>query len=209
MRPRPERFRLMLAHRAAAAALEASLKNEAADEYELHGARVSWEWPGAGSVVASLNHDAVIVTNEKAFLEWLSLTKPHQVIRECRLVVINQKWLQETFLTSLTPFVGEPGVPDHRDPEDVQTLLQPGERMTTLDPETGAVVPGVVWVKGGGLRSVSVKADSSTTRRLNLAAADYAAGAGLDQLGITIGESSGREDQGGHGAGSEGSGRAG
>jgi hypothetical protein len=198
----------MMAHRAAAAALEASLKNEAADEFEVHGARVSWEWPGAGSVVASLNHDAVIVTDEKAFLEWLSLTKPHQVIRECRLVVINQKWLQEIFLTSLAPFVGEPGVPDHRNPEDLLALLQPGERMATFDPETGAVVPGVRWVKGGGLRSVSVKADSSTTRRLNFAAADYAAGAGLDQLGITMGESSGRANQGEHGAVSEGDSRA-
>lgn len=178
---RDEKLRLMLAHRAAAAALEADLKNEAAEEYALHGARVSWEWPGAGSVVASLNHDAFLVTDQDAFMAWLASDSPHQVRARTGWEAINPKWLSETYLPGLVPLDED---------EDVEGVAppRPGDRRPVACPDTGAIVPGVRWVRGGGLRSVAVKADQDAVRRLNRAAADYANGAG-PMPGLTTGES--------------------
>lgn len=173
MRTRDERFQLMLAHRAAAKALEASLKDEAAEEYELHRTRVTWDLVGGGSVMASLVHDATRVVDPEAFMEWLAVAYPHQVRRVTRLEVINQDWVSKVLLPSLVPLALA-----EDDPEPAQA--KPGDRLTTIDPaeSSGAVVPGVRWCKGGGLSSVSVKTDKAAEARMNLAAAAYVEGVG-------------------------------
>lgn len=183
MRPRVERYQLMLAHRAAAAALEASLKDEAAGEYEREHVRVTWEWPGAGQVVASLRHDAVTITDQETLTAWLRVNYPHQVRQVTRWEPINTAWLTDEFLAGLvpTPFADD-------EPEPAKAA--PGDRLTVVDPNGGAVVPGVRWVKGGGLASVAVKPDRDAVRRMNLAAAEYAAGAG-PMPGLTSGENDG------------------
>lgn len=180
-RTREEKYRLMLAHRAAAGALEASLKDEAAAEYEQHRARVSWDWTDMGSVVASLNHNAVVVTDPDAFMEWMKVNAPHQVQPVTTWTFINPDWVNKVLLPSLEPVA----IADD-DPEPAEA--KPGDRLPVLDMGEGGgvVVPGVRWVKGGGLRSVSVKPDPAVTRRLNLAAAAYADGAG-PMPGITSG----------------------
>jgi hypothetical protein len=127
--------------------------------------------------VASLNHNAVVVTDSDALIEWMKVNHPHQVRPVTTWTFINQDWLNKVFLAGLEPF--------HED-EGGEQLLAPGERLAVLDPAGGALVPGVRWVKGGGLRSVSVKPDPAVTRRLNLAAAAYAEGAG-PMPGITSG----------------------
>lgn len=153
----------MLAHRAAASALEASLKDEVAEEYERERASVNWTWPGAGSVYTSLNKDAVVVTDPAALLAWVEINYPEQVhtVKEIR-----PAWLTKNLLPSLEPNSSDEGG---------EKRLSPGERLPVIG-AGGAIVPGVHWVKGGGLRSVSVKPDAAAEIRLNLAAAEYAAG---------------------------------
>lgn len=180
---RGERYRLMLAHRAAARAMEASLKDEAAAEYEREGVGVSWRLPGDGMVLTSLRNDSVTVTDEAAFLAWVKVNFPERV----RVVETVYGGWQAAFLGRLEPYVGDPAVPDERDPEELWALLQPGERATALDPETGAVIPGVRFVKGGGLASVAVRVNKDAERRMNLAAAAYAQGAGT-MPGLESGE---------------------
>lgn len=168
-RSRSERYRLMLAHKAAASALEAGLKDEAAAELE-KGVRVTWELVGGGSVVVNLRHDSTSIADTEAFMEWLALAYPHQVQRICRLEAINAKWIAEAFLPTLVPFPEG----DEPDPEEAAQ----GARYPVLNPDGGAVVPGAIWTKGGGLASVSIRNDPAAVRRMNLAAAEYAQGTG-------------------------------
>lgn len=169
-RTRAERYRLMLAHRAAAKALEASLKDEAAQEYEREKVRVTWDLPGGGQISSALRHDAVIISNPDAFMEWMSVTYPHQVRRVSILEAVNASWVSGTFLASLLPNELE---------EDE------ADRKTVVDPTGGAVVPGVHWVRGGGLASVSIRGtDKTAEKRMNLAAAAYAAGEIGEMLGL-------------------------
>lgn len=173
MRGRAERYRLMLAHRAAASALEASLKDEAAEEYERERASVTWAWPGQGSIYTSLNQDTAIVTDPDSLLAWVKANRPDQVetIERVRPAYL------ERLLQEVVPIEMDPG---RKQPEDATA----GARFCVVVEGDGVTVPGVRWVKGGGLRSVSVKPDPSVTRRMNLAAAAYAAGEGpMPELG--------------------------
>jgi hypothetical protein len=184
-RSRIERYRLMMAHRAAARALDLSLKNEAAEEYEREKVGVSWRMPGGGLVLTSLRHDSIMVTDEDAFLAWVKINYPDQV----RVVEMVHSGWQAGFLGRLGRFVGNHMAgDDERDPDDVWAALQPGERATAIDPGTGAIVPGVRHVKGGGLASVGIKVDKDAERRMNVAAAAYAQGTGA-MPGLESGES--------------------
>lgn len=162
-RTREETFRLMVAHRAAAAALEAVLKDEAADEFERQKTAVQWRW-GGGVLSTNLNHDAVVIRDREAFMAWLKVNYPHQVVTETVIVTkpINNAWLDEELLARLVAEVSDD------DP------VKPGDDLPVMDPDGGALVPGVRWVKGGGLRSVSIKPEPAIVRELNIAAAVYA-----------------------------------
>lgn len=176
-RTRKERYALLLAHRAAAQALEASLKTEMADTFEREGARETWDLPGLGQVVGSVSHDSVSIHDPAALIDWLNTNHSHQVREVHTKEVINPGWLKDVFLAGLTPM----------DPDDEE----PGPGATTLLMDAdGTVVPGVRWIRGGGYAGAAVKPDSSTTRRLREAADRYAIGAG-DMPGLPSGESSG------------------
>ena len=177
MRTRAERYRLMLAHKAAASALEASLKDAAAEEFNAEGVRVSWEMPGGGLVYASLHKDAATVTDAAALLAWVKANRPDQiqVIESVRPAYL------EALLQQVVPVeMGE----EEPQPEDAK----PGASFAVVLDGDGNVIPGVRWVKGGGLSSVSIRNDPSAVRRMNLAAAAYADGTGA-MPGLESGES--------------------
>lgn len=167
-RSRAERYRLMLAHKAAASALENSLKNEAADEYEREGVRVTWELTGGGQVIASLRHDSVSVTDPAALLAWVKVHRPDQVqtLEQVRPAYVDQ------LLREVVPVAVELDDEESFEPEEAH----PGASFPVVLCGDGVVVPGVRWVKGGGLASVAIRNDRAAVTRMNLAAADYAAG---------------------------------
>lgn len=173
-------YGLMLAHKAAASALEASLKEAAAGEFERERVRVTWELPGGGQVIVSLRHDAATVTDPAALLAWVKHFRPDQV------QVVES--IRPAYLEQLLKDV-EPGEnPD--DAEDEPDTARPGERFTAVLPGYGLLVQGVMWVKGGGLSSVAVRNDRDAVKRMNLAAAAYAEGTGT-MPGLESGESNG------------------
>jgi hypothetical protein len=167
----------MMAHRAAARALEASLKDEAAEEYERERVGVSWRMPGGGTVFTSHASSGATITDGAAFMAWVKANYPDQIYQPPE--DIRPGWLGP-FLKRLQPDTYE---------EEVDGI-PPGERIDAIDPAGGAIVPGVQWVKGGGLASVSVKVDKDAERRMNLAAAAYAQGLGT-MPGLESGESHG------------------
>jgi hypothetical protein len=170
---RGQRYQLMLAHKAAASALENSLKDEAAQEFEEHGVRVTWGLPGGGQVITSLTHDRATVTDAAALLAWVRINHPDQVYTPPER--IREAWLIG-FLKRLAPLGPMP--PGTLNPDDL------------VDVRTGAVVPGVRWVRGGQLDSVAVRNDKAAVLRMNLAAAAYAQGKG-PMPGLESGESYG------------------
>lgn len=173
-RTRKERYALMLAHRAAAQALEQDLKDEMAGSFEREGARETWDLPGLGQVIGAVSHDSVEITDRPALLAWLEVNLPHQVHQVTE--VINPNWLKDVFLPGLIAV----------DPDDEVDEPAPGDRAMVMDSD-GTVVPGVQWRRGGGYAGASVRPDSSTTRRLKIAATAYAIGAG-PMPGLTSGE---------------------
>jgi hypothetical protein len=179
-RSRGERYRLMMAHRAAARALESSLKDEAAEEYEREGVGVSWRLPGDGLVLTSLRKDSVTVTDEAAFLAWVDMCYPDEV-RTVRFV--RESWREAFFKHGLAVIANAADGEKITNPDEGA----PGERFEVADANGGSLVPGVRWVKGGGLASVAVRVDKDAERRMNLAAATYAQGLGA-MPGLESGE---------------------
>jgi hypothetical protein len=167
----------MLAHRAAAKALEDNLKEEMTETFTREGARETWDLPGLGQVVGSVTHDSVAVHDMDALVDWLNTYMPHQVREVHRKEVINPNWLKDVFLAGLTPL------------DDDETEPGPGASTLLMNAE-GTIVPGVRWVRGGGFAGAAVKPNSSTARRLLDAAKQYAIGAG-EMPGLPSGESSG------------------
>lgn len=166
----------MLAHKAAASALENALKDAAAAEFEEEGVRVTWALPGGGQVVTSLTHDAAVITDPEALLIWVKGQFPEQVQRteQVRPAYVSK------LLSSVVPIELDP---EERQPEEAV----PGTRFCVVLPGDGAVVPGIRWVKGGGLSSVAIRNDKAAVQRMNLAAAEYAAGTGA-MPGLESGE---------------------
>lgn len=178
-RSRAETYRLMLAHKAAASALENALKDAAAAEFETEGVRITWALPGGGSVYTSLTHDAVVATDPAALLDWVRANFPEQVQTIERV--------RPAYVEALTKAV----VPIELDPEEPQPEdAEPGKRFCVVLEGDGVTVPGLRWVKGGALASVSVKNDPAALKRMNVAAAAYADGTGT-MPGLESGESHG------------------
>lgn len=181
-RTRSERMRLMMAHKAAYRALEASLKDDAAEEYEREHVGVSWRLPSGGSIFTSHAHDAVVVTDHAAFLAWVERAYPDEVQ--------TVKQVRESWFTAFSKHglavISNDDNGDITNPDEGA----PGERFEVADANGGELVPGLRWVRGGGLTSVSVKVDKDAERRMNLAAAAYAQGTGT-MPGLESGESHG------------------
>lgn len=164
LRTRAELLQLKMVHGAAAAAAEAELKGRAAQLFTDEGSADTWRLPG-GQVIVQLTNDRAEIVDREAFLAWLAAAYPHQVRTEVITVrtVINEKWLAEELLPTLTPL--DPGE------------LEAGEQTQLMDAE-GTLVPGATWRKGGGLHAVSIRPDSTVARRLKAAAAAYIDGTG-------------------------------
>lgn len=178
-RTRAELLQLQMVHGAAAAAAEAELKDRARQLFAEEGSADTWRLPG-GQVIVQLTNDRAEIADRDAFLAWLAAAYPHQVTTRTIVVteVINEKWLTEELLASLTPL----------DPDEAD----PGEATMLMDAE-GTIVPGVTWRKGGGLYGVSVRPDATVKRRLKEAAAAYIDGTGT-LPGIETGETRGATD---------------
>jgi hypothetical protein len=172
----------MLAHRAAAQALEQDLKDEMAGNFEREQARETWDWTGLGQVVGAISHDSVEITDRATLLAWLEVNLPHQVHQVTE--VINPNWLKDVFLPGLIAV----------DPDDEVDEPAPGDKAMVMTGD-GTIVPGVQWRRGGGYAGASVRPDSSTTRRLKIAATAYAIGAG-PMPGLTSGDSDARSAAG-------------
>lgn len=170
-RTRAELLQLMMAHKAAAAEAEAELKKRARDLFETEESADTWRLP-LGQVITALTHDRVEITDMDALVEWLNTFYSHQVREVHRKEVINPAWLTEQLFPSFRPMD-----PEENDP---RTLL--------MDPRTNEPVPGVCWIKGGGLHQISVKPDADAVRLLRAAAKQYIEGTGT-MPGLTTGES--------------------
>lgn len=160
MRDKDEMVRLMLAHRAAADALEAALKLRQTEAFAVDRSADTSRLPYA-TITANVSHDRAEVVDDQVFLKWLQGKAPSEIELRMIRTVRNPKWLRETFLPTLVPM----------DPAE----LAPGEFTQCMYGE-GELVPGVVWRRGGDLRSVSIKPDRDAVRRLAAAAELYAVG---------------------------------
>lgn len=155
---REELFERWMAHSAAAAALEKRIKAKVRAAYDEEGSADTWRL-AAGSVSASLDHDRVEVVDEEAWLDWVRQHHPDEIV----MVPTVRPASREALLGGLLPV----------DPDE----LEPGEATSCMDSD-GTVVPGVALRRGGTFRSVSLRPDSDTKRRLAAAAEAYASGAG-------------------------------
>jgi hypothetical protein len=171
---RDELLRLHALHKAAAAALEAQLKNQALDEYTSHGAAVTWRLSD-GQVITGIQQDAVRVVDREAFLDYLEEHTAAVQRVEVRSV---PGAFEESFLEKAVAAVKDPSdwaTPDH--PEAPTKLERsPGEGFPVADAE-GRIVPGLQFVAGGRVSSISIRLDDTAKEITRRAAARYAEGA--------------------------------
>jgi hypothetical protein len=176
-RSREERLHLHALHKAAATALEASLKNDAIDEYERQGSAATWRFGEDQDdlVVTSIAHAHAEAVDTEAMLDFLEQWTEMTYRREVREV--NPDALKG-WLATLAPVVEVPdgGVSGklYRSPTK-QELKAPGARFTVAD-DHGRIVPGVEWVAGGRLESVSIRLSGPRKRQAGVLAKQYADG---------------------------------
>lgn len=178
MRSREERLALHALHRAAAAALEASLKTEAIDEYEAHGSAATWRFGEEQEdlVVASVAHSHAEPTDQETMLDFLEQHTALTIRREVREV--HPEALKD-WLASLEPMVPIEGQDDEEPtiwrPATAKERREPGATFACRDSH-GRMVPGVRWVAGGKLSSVAIRLSSPTKRLAGTLAKQYADG---------------------------------
>lgn len=151
---RDDRVALLLMHRAAAEALEESLKAEAQREHEEHGTAASWRMAPA-TVTTNLANDRAEVTDEASFWGYLKARWPGEFITVT--IPRNMKWvnlMRHSFATR--PVRG-----------------QDGRATGAVLDEEGTVVPGLRFERGGRFLSASIKPNEGHARVL-LDAARYA-----------------------------------
>lgn len=151
---RDDRVALLLMHRAAAEALEESLKAEAQHEHEEHGTAASWRMAPA-TITANLANDRAAVVDEAAF--WGYLKERHPGEFHTVTVPRNPKWVN----LMRAAFAKRP------------VRGQDGRATGAVMDEEGSVVPGLAYERGGRFLSASVKPNEEHARVL-LDAARYA-----------------------------------
>lgn len=173
---RADLLRLHALHKAAAAALEARLKNAALGEYTDNATAVSWRLPD-GMVLTGLQNDHASVMSEEMFLDYAEEHASAVTRREVREVP--KSW-QEGFLKTVRPVVVELAT----EPEEkVETTLReptkaelvPGATFSVVDLD-GRIVPGVTFTVGGRISSISIRLDDEAKETSRKAAYEYAAG---------------------------------
>lgn len=145
---RADRMRLLAALEATAGVIRSELKAEAAATFAQDGMAPSWAAEGV-TVTGSLIHDCLEVVDEDELMAFLVKEHPDWVMT----VVVPRnpdhlrKWLKEQ--AALGPIDSAVG------------KLKPGQHAAGK-----AAIPGTVWVKGGGFKTVSVTVEASTKKRL-------------------------------------------
>lgn len=169
---RDELVRLHAIHSAAAAALEAKLKTQATDEHEQHRVAVSWRLPG-GVVTANQAHDAAYVADEEAFFDFLE--EHTAAVQRVEVRKVPGEFVKRYLLEEVYPIVEEPeALLGYREP--YRSELTAGARFPVASKSNGEPVPGVTYVHGGSLVSVSLRLDSTLKEVARRAAARYADG---------------------------------
>ena len=152
---RAELVRRLLAHRAAADALEDALKADAREEYEGNGTAASWRMDFA-TVSASISHDTVEVADVATFHAWLAGRSPSEIETVTVLRVRNPEWRSQLLK----------GYAAMHDPEQ-------GDVVHDVH---GEVVPGLRFVRGGRFVTASVVPARGVKGLLGQAARAYAQG---------------------------------
>lgn len=150
---REEKARLLLMHRAAAAALEADLKLAVRREREDHGTAASWR-TSAATIVANIAKDRVVVTDDQPFLAYLRQEWSEEIHEV--LAPRSASWA-DARRKDLARFA-------ERDPD----TKKPTGRLVDAE---GTVIPGVRFEPGGGYLSASITPDKKVTEVLLAAAA--------------------------------------
>lgn len=181
---RADLIRALAAHREAVRALENAIRADARHEYEANGSRAVWDIPGVAQVVSSVTHDHVEVVDQQAWLKWVQERYPHNV----RMVpeLINPDWGKQLLAT-----LAEPVYAAIDDGDDYLEAFQAARDAGQVLAADGAVVPGLVFVKGGAFKTASVTVDRGYQRRLAKTAQMYAAG----ERGMTFGVEEAQEAQ--------------
>jgi hypothetical protein len=174
---RAELLRLHALHKAAAAALEARLKNEALDEYTNHGAAVTWRL-SEGQVITGIQQDTVRVVDREAFLDYLEEHTAAVQRVEVRSVPAA---FEESFLEKAVTPVKDPSDWTDGFPEaPTKQERSPGEGFPVTDAQD-RIVPGLQFVAGGRVASISIRLDDTVKEITRRAAARYAEGGLSDQ----------------------------
>jgi hypothetical protein len=154
---RAEMARRMLAHRAAADAFEKALKDGAENEYREQGTVPSWKIPDVATVSGNMTADALTVSDEAAFLNWLAVNLPAEVEE----VPATRRIRNPTSLLAALRDVLEAADADE---------LEPGGQTFLVHPKTAEIVPGLLFTRGGRWKHASIKPDARLLRRMAICA---------------------------------------
>jgi hypothetical protein len=165
-RIRADLTRLIALHQAAAAAMEAELKNAAEEEFTAQRTSVTWRW-GADRVTTNIAHAGATITDKEALFDWL----------EKNTAAVTKRTIREVPASYLESFLGVLAINlDTEDAEEVERSGKPGEQFTVFDPSSGGIVPGVRWITGGSLKSISLVISDAAKRAARSAVQAYVQG---------------------------------
>jgi hypothetical protein len=134
-----------------------ALRAEAVEELKTHGHAASWPFAGIGRITLNLSKDRVECSNPDRFQEWVEQRYPDGIQT---VTSVSSSW-RERFFASV----------------DVE-----GDRV--VDPETGEIVPGLLFKAGGKPLHLTVKVESDAKKVLALSA-----GEGLKHAALVAGPS--------------------
>lgn len=164
-RSKAELVALALAHEAAAKALRDELEARAEHAWLTDGAATT-DRLGFATASTSTSQDTVAIVDDDLFLPWLKRNHPTEVVDKWERVTRprNPKWVRKR-IQDFRPVAT---------PEEIKEL-EPDDTTGVVD-EDGTIVPGVVWIRGGRFKSISVRPEAAAAERLRGAAQLYAAG---------------------------------
>lgn len=146
---RADRIRLLAVLDAMAGEIRRDLKADAAAEFIKEGMAPTWKADGI-TAAASRTHDRVEIADEDEFMVWLLENHPEWV--RTVVVPINPEQIKQ-YLASLATF--GPSL------EEDEPMPEPGRSAPTY-----ARVPGLLWVRGGEFKTVSVTVETPVKREL-------------------------------------------
>jgi len=170
---RTELLRLHALHKAAAEALEAKLKNAALDEYTEQDTAVSWRL-SHGLVTTGIQAGGVVTSNREDLLDYLE--EHTAAVQRIETRDVSGAFLESFMDKAVAPVVVETdsdGNTFTRPP--LEQEMTPGATFPVADAE-GRIVPGLQYVTGGRVSSISIRLSDATKAASRKAAARYADG---------------------------------